>query len=130
MSGATAARPGLRQLRAGAEAGEFDVLVVESLDRLSRDHADLAWLFREISFLGIRILTVADGDVELMHVGVQGLMNAISLKTVAMQTHRDLASAVPKGSFAGRPCYGYSHVRPFDGAGPPIQRQATTHTTA
>src|SRR3546814_2300118 len=49
MSGATAARPGLRQLLAGAEAGEFDVLVVESLDRLSRDHADLAWLFREIS---------------------------------------------------------------------------------
>src|SRR3546814_13614442 len=29
MSGATAARPGLRQLLAGAEAGEFDVLVVE-----------------------------------------------------------------------------------------------------
>src|SRR3546814_18648561 len=88
MSGATAARPGLRQLRAGAEAGEFDVLVVESLDRLSRDHADLAWLFREISFLGIRILTVADADVELMHAGVQGLMNALSLKTVAIHNHR------------------------------------------
>src|SRR3546814_17124145 len=88
MSGATAARPGLRQLRAGAEAGEFDGLVVESLDRLSRDHADLAWLFREISFLGIRILTVADGDVELMHVGVKGLLNALSLKTFRSEERR------------------------------------------
>jgi DNA invertase Pin-like site-specific DNA recombinase len=123
MSGATVARPGLRQLLAGAETGEFDFLVVESLDRLSRDHADLAWLFRELTFRGIRIVTVADGDVELMHVGVQGLMNAISLRTVAMQTHRDLESAVLKGCFAGGRCYGYRTVRAFDAAGTPIKGQ-------
>src|SRR3546814_2704477 len=56
-----------------------------------------------------------------MHVGVQGLMNALSLKTVAMQTHRDLESAVLKGRFAGGRCYGYSTVRPFDAAGTPIK---------
>jgi site-specific DNA recombinase len=121
MSGATAARPGLRQLLAAAQAGEFDILVVESLDRLSRDHADLAWLFRELTFHGVRIVTVADGDVELMHVGVQGLMNAISLKTVAMQTHRDLESAVLKGRFAGGRCYGYRTVRAFNAAGIPVK---------
>src|SRR3546814_20196119 len=56
-----------------------------------------------------------------MHVGVQGLMNALSLKTVAMQTHRDLESAVLKGRFAGGRCYGYSTVRAFDAAGTPIK---------
>ncbi|MGF1631201.1 MAG: recombinase family protein [Kiloniellaceae bacterium] len=120
MSGATAARPGLRQLLAAAEAGKFDALVLESLDRLSRDHADLAWLFRELTFHSIRIVSVADGDVELMHVGVQGLMNALSLRTVAMQTHRDLESAVLKGRFAGGRCYGYRTVRAFDVAGNPV----------
>src|SRR3546814_7010084 len=28
--------------------------LLESLDRLSRDHADLAWIFRELTFHGIR----------------------------------------------------------------------------
>src|SRR3546814_7876548 len=48
-------------------------------------------------------------------------MNALSLKTVAMQTHRDLESAVLKGRFAGGRCYGYSTVRAFDAAGTPIK---------
>src|SRR3546814_17504028 len=56
-----------------------------------------------------------------MHVGGQGLMNALSLKTVAMQTHRDLESAVLKGRFAGGRCYGYSTVRAFDAAGTTIK---------
>ena len=121
MSGATAARPGLRQLLAAAQASELDVLVVESLDRLSRDHADLAWLFRELTFHGIKLVTVADGDADLMHVGLQGLMNALSLRTVALQTHRDLESAVLKGRFAGGRCYGYRTVRAFNAAGHPIK---------
>src|SRR3546814_9294559 len=48
-------------------------------------------------------------------------MNAISLKTIAMQTHRDLESAVLKGRFAGGRCYGYRTVRAFDAAGNPVK---------
>ena len=34
----------------------------KSLDRLSRDQADVAILFKRLKFAGIRIVTVADGD--------------------------------------------------------------------
>src|SRR3546814_11163306 len=54
MSGATAARLGLRQLLAGAEAGEFDVLVVESLAPLSRHPADLSSPARRVGKEGVR----------------------------------------------------------------------------
>src|SRR3546814_12003289 len=62
-----------------------------------------------------------------MHVGGQGLMNALSLKTVAMQTHRDLESAVLKGRFAGGRCYGYSTVRAFHAAGTPLKGERDIH---
>src|SRR3546814_15209019 len=55
-------------------------------------------------------------------------MNALSLKTVAMQTHRDLESAVLKGRFAVGRCYGYSTVRAFDAAGTPIKGEREIET--
>jgi site-specific DNA recombinase len=46
MSGATALRPGYQAMLAGAREAEFDVVVAESLDRLSRDQEDVAALFK------------------------------------------------------------------------------------
>jgi site-specific DNA recombinase len=53
ISGAsTINRPGLQQLIRDAEKKQFDVLVTESLDRLSRNQADIAALYERLSFIG------------------------------------------------------------------------------
>jgi DNA invertase Pin-like site-specific DNA recombinase len=41
-------RPGLRDLIVAAEARQFDVVLTESLDRLSRDLADIAGLHKRL----------------------------------------------------------------------------------
>jgi site-specific DNA recombinase len=46
--GSTANRPGLRALMRGAADGEFDLVVCEALDRLSRSQADVAAIFLKI----------------------------------------------------------------------------------
>ena len=46
-----------------AEAGQFDLIHVEALDRLSRKLADVADLHDRLSFLDIGLHTVSTGDV-------------------------------------------------------------------
>ena len=60
MSGATLLRPGMQGLLAGAMAAEYDVIVAEALDRLSRDQADVAAVFKRLQFAGVPIITLAE----------------------------------------------------------------------
>ena len=73
ISGAsTINRPGLQSLLTDAAAAKLDVIVTESLDRLSRSQADIASLYERLTFHGIRIETLADGAVSEIHVGLKG----------------------------------------------------------
>ena len=64
ISGAsTLNRPGLQRLLADAANGGFDVIVTESLDRLSRSQAAIAGLYEKVTSLSVRIETLADGAV-------------------------------------------------------------------
>ena len=56
-SGANRLRPGYQKLLGDARAGNFDIVVAEALDRLSRDQEDVAALYKQLSFAGIRLLT-------------------------------------------------------------------------
>ena len=49
---------GLLMLMDQARASAFDVVIVEALDRLSRDMEDLAGLHKRLSFLGDEIRAV------------------------------------------------------------------------
>src|SRR5262249_39803072 len=60
-SGASRLRPGYQKLLEDARAGAFDIVVAEALDRLSRDQEDVAALYKQLRFRGVRILTVAEG---------------------------------------------------------------------
>ena len=52
-------RPGLARLLADAPAGWFGLLVVDDLERLSRDPRQLAWIGRQLSTAGVRVLPLA-----------------------------------------------------------------------
>ena len=49
-------------------------MVAESLDRLSRDLADVVTLYKHLSYLGVRLRTVAEGEITELHVGPKGTM--------------------------------------------------------
>jgi site-specific DNA recombinase len=72
--GSVLGRDGLMALMASARNKGFDVLVVEALDRLSRDMEDLAGLHKRLSFQGIEIRAVHEGTVNTILVGLRGLM--------------------------------------------------------
>lgn len=43
-----------------AQAGQFDMVLAEALDRISRDQADVATLFKHLKFAGVPIVTLAE----------------------------------------------------------------------
>ena len=120
LSGASSLRPGYRRLLEDARDGGFDILVAEALDRLSRDQADIATLYKLLSFCGIRIVTIAEGEVSELHVGLKGTMNALYLKDLAQKTRRGLEGRVRAGRSGGGLCYGYDVVREIGTDGQPI----------
>lgn len=121
MSGTTLARPELSQLVADASASRFNVLVLESLSRLSRDSADLQVLYRELQFRDIRIVTVDYGDISPMHVGMQGTMSALSIQATSKETFRKHEGEVLRGQFMGGQGYGYRTIRAFGADGKVIK---------
>ena len=100
-------RPGLQRLLADASAQKFEVLITESLDRLSRSQADIAVLYERLNFMGVRIETLADGHVNEMHVGLKGTMSALFLKDLAQKTKRGQIGRVKAGRIPGGKSYGY-----------------------
>src|SRR5258708_39270300 len=111
ISGATLLRPGFQALMRDALRGDFDVVLAESLDRFSRDQEDTAGLFKRLTFLGVQIVTLGEGEITHLHVGFKGTMNALFLKDLADKTRRGLRGRVEAGKSGGGLCYGYRFVR-------------------
>lgn len=111
-------RDGLLDLMAAAKAGGFDVVVTESLDRLSRDQEDLAGLFKRLKFLGIEIRAVHGGRADAVQVGVRGLLGHLYLEDLAHKVRRGLAGTVREGRLPGGLAYGYR----ADPAAPGVRR--------
>ena len=75
-------RPGIQELLEDARRGLFEVVVAEALDRVSRDQADVAILYKHLRFAGVPVVTLAEGEINELHVGLKGTMNALFLKTL------------------------------------------------
>ena len=118
-------RPGIQTLLEDARRGAFDVVVAEALDRVSRDQADVAALFKHLQFAGVMIVTLAEGEISELHVGLKGTMNALFLKDLAAKTHRGLRGRVEQGRSGGGLCYGYDVVKATNDAGEPIRGERT-----
>jgi DNA invertase Pin-like site-specific DNA recombinase len=120
ISGSIRMRPGYQKLLEDARAGAFDVVVAEALDRLSRDQEDVAALYKHLTFADVQLITVAEGLIRELHVGLKGTMNALFLKDLGQKVRRGLEGRVRDGRSGGGLCYGYNVVREFDGRGEPV----------
>jgi site-specific DNA recombinase len=100
-------RPGLAQMIEAAKGGSFDVLVVEALDRISRDQEDMASIFKRLSFQGVEIVTVHEGRADAIQVGIRGIVSSLFLTDLANKVRRGAAGNIREGKHAGGLAYGY-----------------------
>ena len=121
ISGASLIRPGYQKLLTDVRAGRIDVVVAEALDRISRDQEHVAAFFKQLVFAGVRIVTLAEGEISELHVGLKGTMNALFLKDLADKTRRGLRGRVEEGRSGGGRCFGYKVVKEFDAHGDPVR---------
>jgi len=120
ISGARNDRPGYQAMLAAAESGLIDVLLVDDLSRLSRDHIESAQAIRRLKFAGVRVIGVSDGvdtarSGYKLEAGLRGLMGELYLDELAAKTHRGLMGQALDGYSAGGLPYGYRSVHDGNG---------------
>ena len=104
-------RPGMLSLMAAAKDGMFDLVYAEALDRISRDQEDIAAIYKRLAHGDVKIVTLTEGEVNELHVGLKGTMNALFLKDLAVKTRRGQRGRVEAGKIPGGNSYGYTIVR-------------------
>ena len=109
-SGTNLLRPGIQSILSDCLSGKVDVIVAEALDRISRDQEDVAGIFKRLCFAGVKLMTLSEGEVTDLHVGLKGSMNAIYLKDLADKTRRGLRGRVEAGRSGGGNSYGYDVI--------------------
>lgn len=111
-------------------AGRFDMLLIESLDRLSRDLVEQETIVRRLEHRGLRIIGISDGyDTNFgasrkLTRGRRGLVNEIFLDDRRFETHRGRADQVERGYHAGGLSYGYRSIASEHGHSLAIEPEA------
>lgn len=114
-SGASMIRPGIQALMRDAHSGAFDGVVAESLDRFSRDQADVAGMYKRLIYAAVKVVTVSEGEIGPLHIGLKGTMNSLYLSDLAEKTRRGLRGRAEAGRSAGGLSYGYRVVPTREG---------------
>lgn len=114
-------RPALKGMMTAARAGLFDVVVAEALDRISRDQEDICHIYKRLRFHDIGLLTLEDGEITAMHVGIRGLMNEAYIHNMSAKVSRGLHGAARTGRVPGRLSYGYRTANRLDERGQVIR---------
>jgi site-specific DNA recombinase len=111
LSGASIhGRAGLKSMIAGAVERQFDVVVVESFDRVARSQSELPQVWEMLRFCGCELIAVDDGRASEISIGVRGLVGALYLTDLASKTRRGLAGKLAQGQRAGGLPYGYRPI--------------------
>ena len=113
ISGSSTARPGYQSLMRDMREGRFDVVLSEALDRISRDQEDIAGFYKQAQFANVVTITLSEGEISELHIGLKGTMNALFLKDLASKTKRGLEGRVRQGRSGGGNAYGYEVIREF-----------------
>jgi len=69
----------------------------------------------------VPVVTLAEGEISELHVGLKGTMNALFFKDLAAKTHRGIRGRVEDGKSGGGLCFGYKVVKQLDARGDPIR---------
>jgi site-specific DNA recombinase len=104
-------RPRIRALLNDAKSFRFDYVIAEALDRISSDQEDIAAIYKRLRHADVRLITLAEGEINELHVGLKGTMNALFLKDLALKTRRGQRGRVEAGKIPGGNSFSYRIVR-------------------
>jgi site-specific DNA recombinase len=105
-------RSGGSTLLIDAQASSFDILIMEGLDRLSREIAEAERIVKHLEFWGVRIIGTSDGydsttkGRKVMRIA-RGLVNELYLDDLREKTHRGLCGNHARGAHIGGRAFGY-----------------------
>ena len=116
ISGASKLRPSYTRLISDAEAGKFDVIVSEALDRLSRNLSDTASLYDRLKFSRVLLHTTSMGLISDVHIGIMGTMAQMTLTDLGNKVRRGQLGRARQGKIPGGLAFGYTVVPPAPGA--------------
>ncbi|MFI5298978.1 MAG: recombinase family protein [Polyangiales bacterium] len=124
ISAASIARGGFEQLLRQIESRAIEVVVTESLDRLSRDLGDADRLWKLCAYHSVRLICISDGidsskDGSRMHFRMKAIMSDEFLVDLGHKTKRGLEGAALRGYCTGGLPYGYTSRAVVD----PSQRE-------
>lgn len=114
-------RHDLQRMMQDAYAGQFKVIIVEALDRLSRDMEDMAGIYKRLSFHNIEIIEVHGGKANTAMVGMKAMFAQMFREENVHKVRRGMTGLVKQGRSAGGKAYGYRPVKRFDEYGEPIR---------
>lgn len=76
---------------------------------------------KRLKFAGVKIVTLSEGEVDNLHIGLKGTMNAMFLQELANKTRRGLRGRIEQGKSGGGKTYGYDVVRCFNTDGETVR---------
>ncbi len=108
-------RPGLRDLRQLVAEGKVKVLVAETLDRFSRNMADLHRLFEDLCRMNCVIITAQEGLIDEMRMTLLALKASQDVKQTQERVKRGQSEVLKDGRVCGSVTYGHRKVKTEDG---------------
>lgn len=107
MTGNDIHRPGLNKFLKDLPKKKFDVLVLESQDRLSRNQANTATIFEKLDYYDIAVYTLDQGWIDNLKMTVNGMVANMFLDQLTEKTKRGQEAAIERGILPINLVYGY-----------------------
>jgi DNA invertase Pin-like site-specific DNA recombinase len=101
------ARDGYQQMLDGVRNRDFDVVIVEHFDRLSRDPAAIARLFQLFAYNEVQLMDQRGIPATATDISIASLYNTIYKPQLAEKVRRGHDAAVASGKIPGAYAYGY-----------------------
>ncbi|HEX6860994.1 MAG TPA: recombinase family protein [Caulobacteraceae bacterium] len=108
-------REGFLNMMLAAERGEFEVVLTEDFDRISRTASHAHSVYEDLEELGIKICTVVQGVVSDVDLSFEATKNAHYRKQNSFKTRRGQEGTVRSGRIVGSRAYGYRKVVDAEG---------------
>jgi site-specific DNA recombinase len=115
VSATSMERPDFERMMGLVKGGQLDILITEDVSRMSRDFADAAIVFRQLQYLDVPLIGIADGiDTSAKHAkvsfGVKSLVADMQIDDIRDKTLRGLQGRALDGFATGNVPFGYRTV--------------------